>query len=96
MRFPIRIFRVRSSSMEPTLSDGDYVIASAWHGRLREGDIVVLRHPSNGMPIVKRVKAVGNGRLFVVGDNWQYSEDSRTLGALGIGTVMGKVLFSAK
>lgn len=91
---PIRIYRVRSRSMEPALHDGDYVIAWAWKGMVREGDVVILRHPLKGIPLVKRVKRVDKEGVFAVGDNEAESEDSRTLGAFDARSIMGKVLFS--
>ncbi|MDE1851363.1 MAG: S26 family signal peptidase [Candidatus Micrarchaeota archaeon] len=91
---PIKIYRVRSRSMEPALREGDYVIVRAWRGGIKDGDVVILRHPLKNMSLVKRVKWIDSKSVYAVGDNGAESEDSRTLGPFDVSSIMGKVLFS--
>ena len=49
-----RLMQVDGSSMEPTLHDGERLITTPLYGRLKQGDIVVIRR-KDGHPIVKRV-----------------------------------------
>ncbi len=88
---PIRIFRVSDRSMEPAVTAGDYLIVNRWYGRLRVGNMVVLRHPSKNISIVKRVSAISS-RIYVVGDNKEESEDSRHFGSVSRGSILGKVI----
>ena len=96
MRPPITIFKIADRSMEPTVEPGDYVLVNGWFGRIRNGDIVVLRHPSKDMFIIKRVSRVENGRYFVVGDNSGLSQDSREFGAVDGGLIVGRVFFISR
>ena len=59
---------VAGPSMEPTLHDGDWIIARR-DGRAGVGDVVVVEHPGRpGMLIVKRVQRAGAEGYWVVGD----------------------------
>ncbi len=92
---PIAIFRVKDRSMQPSLNDGDYIIVnrlSYLFRRPNPGDIIVLRHPSNGMLIVKRVAYERNGMFYVTGDNAKESEDSKSFGFVSRSAVLGKVM----
>lgn len=46
---------VPSASMTPTLQTGDYVLATRRFGAPDRGDVVVFRHPANGLDFIKRV-----------------------------------------
>ena len=93
--FPLRRFRVRDRSMEPTLLEGDQVIASPLPYRWRPpavGDLVVLRHPTEPRFLVKRVVDVDGQRVSVRGDNRDRSTDSRAFGPVSRDALVGKVL----
>ncbi|MDH3499527.1 MAG: signal peptidase I [Acidimicrobiia bacterium] len=63
-----RRFEVAERSMEPTLSAGDYVVASRYVDRMQLGDIVVFEHPQQGgFWLVKRVIGVA-GDVVVIDD----------------------------
>lgn len=80
--------------MEPTLSDGDWVLARN-DGRARVGDVVVLEHPerSGELLITKRVHRVEAGGYWLLGDNPGQSTDSRHFGLVPhvIGPVIWRV-----
>jgi signal peptidase I len=53
------VVEVAGPSMEPTLHDGDRVLARRVHrGRLARGDVVVIRHPAADTWLVKRIAAL--------------------------------------
>jgi signal peptidase I len=72
-------YKVHGQSMEPSLHDGQYLIASKvtyWLHAPERGDVVVLRPPTSqdGIPYIKRVIGlpgdkieVRNGRVWVNG-----------------------------
>ncbi len=85
---------VAGPSMEPTLHDGDWVIARR-DGRAGVGDVVVLEHPLRpGMLIVKRVQRAGAEGYWVVGDAVHASTDSREFGT--VAQVVGRVIWRVR
>jgi signal peptidase I len=99
-----RPFRVEVSgrSMEPTLSPGDWLLATRT-GRISRGSVVVLAHPGRQLDLVKRIAGtpgdVVDGRLlgpdeyFAVGDNRLESTDGRTFGPVPREAIEGVVRF---
>jgi signal peptidase I len=79
---------VRGPSMVPTLRDGDALLV--WRtGRIRPGQVAVVRF--TGVPglSVKRVVRPVEGGWWVLGDNGYGSTDSRQLGpAQPVGRVL--------
>lgn len=93
MRLPIRVFRVPDQTMEPTLKIGQYVVVSGAVTNVKEGDVVIFRHPYRGTSLVKRVRKIEKGRYFLVGDkNTPLGEDSREFGHIGPELIVGKVV----
>ncbi|NEP45516.1 MAG: nickel-type superoxide dismutase maturation protease [Okeania sp. SIO2H7] len=82
--------------MLPLLLPGDEVLVNprAYRRRLpRSGEIVVACHPTRpALRLVKRVAAVSGDRSCVLmGDNPDWSTDSRSFGAVPIDRVLGRV-----
>jgi nickel-type superoxide dismutase maturation protease len=90
----LRYLAVAGPSMEPTLSEGDWVLARAT-GRAGPGDVVVLEHPGRpGLLIVKRVARVGPDGYWVLGDASDASTDSRHFGA--VAAIVGPVVWRVR
>ena len=98
--FLARPWVVVGSSMEPALRAGDRVVVDVWtYGyRLPRAGEVVLFRPGPGAPaVVKRVSHIvpapqgGEAAVWVLGDNPRDSLDSRQLGPIARGRIIGRV-----
>lgn len=85
--------RIVGPSMEPTLGNGDLVLAVRAR-RHRPGQILVVEHPHRpDLLLVKRcVRVLDGDQLWIEGDNPQASDDSRAFGAVSGQRVRGRVL----
>jgi len=94
------VVRVTGSSMEPTLREGDLLLARAG-ARPRAGRIAVVRLPpdSDGMPRPLSVKRVTGpdpsdpSRWWVERDNPREGVDSWLVGSLAARDILGTVLW---
>ena len=82
--------RVMGESMAPTLFPGA-VVLGVRPGKLRPGDVVVVHH--DHLDKIKRVKEIRAGQIFLTGDNFLHSTDSRDFGWLDFGAVLAKVIW---
>lgn len=85
---------VRGNSMQPTLADGDWLIARRY-GRRRSpsaGHVVLARHPFDGPDILKRVESVDVHGAWLLGDNSDASTDSRHFGPIEPGTIRARIV----
>ena len=80
--------------MEPTLSDGDYVVAATKLWRPRVGKMAVVRHQVYGI-LLKRVQRHSPTGYTLTSDN-PSGTDSRTLGEIPDQQVIGPVLISVR
>lgn len=88
--------------MVPALNPGDQLIAVR-PGRIRRGDLVVVRPPGYELEMVKRVAAVPGdeadtgqlepGMYLVLGDNPARSTDGRAFGPVPASAITGVVRF---
>jgi signal peptidase I len=71
INFAIQTVHVIGSSMFPTVTDGDYLIATKIDYRLHgpeRGDIIIMRDPyDNSRDFIKRVVAVPGDRILIRG-----------------------------
>ncbi|WP_414477808.1 nickel-type superoxide dismutase maturation protease [Prochlorococcus sp. MIT 1223] len=78
--------RVKGISMLPTLKHGDLVIYKAININyindcLEKGSIVISKHPLKAnYLIVKRLERKEKDKYFIIGDNKDFSKDSRHFG----------------
>jgi len=95
-RFVAIPWTVDGDSMEPTLRSGDRVLVDLWTYRNRppeQGDVVLIRGPGS-VRMVKRISPTGSppGFVYVLGDNYENSQDSRKFGPIPREAVLGRVL----
>ncbi|MDX2548926.1 nickel-type superoxide dismutase maturation protease [Streptomyces sp. WI04-05B] len=84
---------VTGPSMVPTLYHGDFLVVR-YGGRVRAGDIVVLRHPfQQDLLVVKRAVERREGGWWVLGDNSFAGGDSTDYGAVPHELILGRVRF---
>lgn len=89
-----RRLRVEGDSMVPTLEAGQYVLYDPLSSPAA-GDVVVARHPSQPIDIVKRVAAVDPvGLVELTSDNLAVGTDSRSFGRIDVEAVIGRVTIS--
>jgi nickel-type superoxide dismutase maturation protease len=93
VRLPIRLFKVQDRSMEPDFEEGAYIFVNSIAGEFVPGDVVVLKHPSKGIKLIKRIAKIREQRYYVIGDNHIMSEDSRSFGSVPRESILGKVIF---
>ena len=92
----LRLLKVMGESLAPEYSQGDFVLVSKipiLFGRLKTGDVVVLKHRAYGLMIkmVDRMDLPAD-RIYVVGLQ-EDSVDSRTFGPVGKKDLAGKVFW---
>jgi type IV secretory pathway protease TraF len=102
-RRPFRVL-VDGDSMRPTLAPGDQLLCMR-SGRIDRGHLVVVRPPSHGFEMVKRVaslpgeiltvegeeRRLGPDEYLVVGDNPEASTDGRSFGPVRRAQIAGVV-----
>lgn len=99
----ITLVKVSGCSMNPTLKDGQLLIAK--RGTIKVGDIVIATSPL-GNPIIKRVIKIVSmpsmstnkivKRYWIEGDNKDHSIDSRKYGLIREDKIQGKIIFKFK
>jgi phage repressor protein C with HTH and peptisase S24 domain len=88
---PLLLRQIYGPSMLPVLAPGRIVLATCWFRKIQEGQVVIIFH--EGLEKIKRVGAIQNGAVYVIGDNEEASTDSRQFGWLPIEAVVARVLF---
>jgi len=94
VRIPFGVAVVSGASMQPHLYAGDCVLIRQG-SRARAGDVVLLHRPDRReLLVVKRVRnRLGDGRLWLEGDNPLASDDSRLFGPVGPEEIVGRVVW---
>ena len=83
--------RVVGSSMSPKLAPGQLVLAINSFRRIRPGEVFIFTH--DGREKIKRVERTAGSRVFFIGDNLDYSSDSRHFGWVDLNRIKGKVVW---
>ena len=90
---PVRRVEVTGDSMLPALRPGDRLLVLR-PGRLRVGDVVALADPRlPARTMVKRVAGRGPEGVTVLGDNPTASTDSRHIGPVSRGAIVGRAVY---
>lgn len=84
------IRQIMGDSMAPTLRPG-VIVFGVRPSRVHPGDVVIIRH--DNLDKVKRVKDIQTGKVFLTGDNYLQSTDSRDFGWLDVQAVIAKVIW---
>lgn len=80
--------------MVPALADGQYVLCEP-EASFEVGDVVVAKHPSQTIEIVKRVASIDPaGLVELASDNEAVGTDSRSFGRIDVDDVIGTVTIS--
>lgn len=93
--FPL--YQVIGSSMYPTYKEGEIICGTKLYfkNNLKVGDIVVYKSPDEDKIVIKRIdKIMKDGGFYCLGDNRDYSYDSRDYGAVSRKRLLSKVLKS--
>jgi nickel-type superoxide dismutase maturation protease len=83
-------YRVVGPSMEPTLSDGEFVLVSR-RTRIAADAIVVANHPAQDTIIMKRVERFDDQQAWLRSDN-SVGTDSRHFGSVPRSAIIGSVV----
>ena len=78
--------------MSPYLKEGDIVFYKQYKknkSRLKNKQIVIFNHPVENKRLVKRINSVNQNNIEVLGDNIEYSEDSKKFGLIKNEKIIG-------
>ena len=95
MRPATLLFRVAVAgrSMEPTVREGDWLLARRTSGTPSVGDLVIAPDPREpARLVVKRVRSIAGDRVAVEGDRAEASTDSREYGPIAASSIVGQPL----
>ncbi len=83
--------RVVGSSMSPRLTPGQLLVASGWFKTIKPGDVCIFYQ--GGLEKVKRAERVSKDKVFFIGDNLNFSSDSRHFGWIKKESITAKVIW---
>ena len=78
--------------MLPTLKAGDIVFFKKYKKHksiLKNRQIVIFNHPLKNKNLIKRISSVNQNNVEVLGDNIEYSEDSKKFGLIKNEKIIG-------
>lgn len=85
--------RIVGPSMEPALTNGEWWVVRRARS-FRPGDLVLMTHPERpGMRVVKRLDHPTERGWWVLGDNPDSSDDSRSFGPVPHDLLWGRLWF---
>ena len=91
--FSLTTVRVVGPSMEPAVRNGQWWVVRRGV-KLRQGDVVLLHHPTRSdLSVVKRLSRREGDGWWVLGDNPRESDDSRQFGAVPDTLSIGRLIF---
>ncbi len=88
--FPIFLRRIQGESMLPKYRPGKIVVCTRRFRIVYPGDVIIFLH--EGREKIKRVRAVKQEHVYVIGDNPTGSTDSRHHGWIHIDAIVAVVL----
>ena len=78
--------------MLPSFKEGDIVFFKEYKknkSRLKNRQIVIFNHPLKNKRLIKRITSVNQNNIEVVGDNFEFSEDSNKFGLVNNEKIIG-------
>jgi len=94
MKLPISHFVIHGNSMYPAFKPGEHVLSFNWayfRKKPQVKNIVIIEQDKR--MIIKRIQKVFRNKIFALGDNLNYSTDSRMLGWFDEQNIFGKIIF---
>ena len=86
--------------MLPSLKENQIVFFKKYSqnkSSLKVGQIIIFYHPHKNIKLIKRIKSIKTNSVEVIGDNIEFSDDSRKFGFIDnkkvIGIVTSKISF---
>jgi len=80
--------------MLPFLKEGDIVFFKKYKknkSKLKMRQIIIFNHPLKNKSLIKRINLVNQNNIEVLGDNIEFSEDSKKFGLVNNEKVIGIV-----
>ncbi len=79
--------------MEPILESGDIVFYKDFIDRssISIGDIVIFKHPTKNIKLIKKISSIKGEGLEVKGENTNFSDDSNYFGLIKKDSIVGIV-----
>lgn len=93
---PLFVFTIHGNSMSPLFRGGEKVLVLRFIYILippRIDDIVIAIDPRDGKYLLKRVHQIKNKKIFLMGDNYLESTDSRKFGMIDASALIGKIIY---
>ena len=80
--------------MLPSLKEGDIVFFKKYKknkSKLKIRQIIIFNHPLKNKSLIKRINSLTLNNIEVLGDNFEFSEDSKKFGLVNNEKVIGIV-----
>lgn len=77
--------------MSPRLAPGQLVLGWNMFHKITPGEVYIFRH--DGREKIKRVERVISNRVFFIGDNLEFSSDSRHFGWVDARKINAKIIW---
>ena len=80
--------------MLPSLKEGDIVFFKKYKknkSKLKISQIIIFNHPLKNKSLIKRINSLTLNNIEVLGDNFEFSEDSKKFGLVNNEKVIGIV-----
>ena len=80
--------------MSPSINEGDIVFFKKYKknkSKLKDRQIIIFNHPIKNKRLIKRINSVNQNNIEVLGDNFEFSDDSNKFGLVNKDRIIGIV-----
>jgi len=80
--------------MSPSINEGDIVFFKKYKknkSKLKNRQIIIFNHPIKNKRLIKRINSVNQNNIEVLGDNFEFSDDSNKFGLVNKDRIIGIV-----